>query len=71
MAYFSITTLTTLGYGDITPRASLPRSLANFEALVGQIYLTVLVARLVGRNLTQSVMSKVNKPDAGSGANGA
>ena len=71
MAYFSITTLTTLGYGDITPRASLPRSLANFEALVGQIYLTVLVARLVGRNLTQSVMSKVNRLDPGSGANDA
>ena len=70
MAYFSITTLTTLGYGDITPRASLPRSLANFEALVGQIYLTVLVARLVGRNLTQSVMSRANGAKAGPDANG-
>ena len=55
MAYFSITTITTLGYGDITPRGEFARSLANFEALLGQIYLTVLVARLVGRNLTRSL----------------
>ena len=51
MAYFSVTTLTTLGYGDIAPTAELARSLANLEALVGQVYLTVLVARLVGRHL--------------------
>ena len=51
MAYFSVTTLTTLGYGDITPVAELSRSLANLEALIGQVYLTVLVARLVGRHL--------------------
>ena len=55
MVYFSITTITTLGYGDITPRGEFARSLANFEALLGQIYLTVLVARLVGRNLTRSL----------------
>ena len=64
MAYFSITTITTLGYGDITPRASLARSIANLEALIGQIYLTVLVARLVGRNITRSVMSKQPPVDA-------
>ena len=64
MAYFSITTITTLGYGDITPRASLARSISNLEALIGQIYLTVLVARLVGRNITRSVMSKQMKVDA-------
>ena len=51
MAYFSVTTLTTLGYGDIAPVAELARSLANLEALIGQVYLTVLVARLVGRHL--------------------
>ena len=55
MVYFSITTITTLGYGDITPRGEFARSLANFEALLGQIYLTVLVARLVGRNLSRSL----------------
>ena len=55
MAYFSITTITTLGYGDITPRHEFARSVANFEALLGQVYLTVLVARLVGRNLTRGL----------------
>ncbi|MCP4836579.1 MAG: hypothetical protein GY895_17630 [Phycisphaera sp.] len=55
MVYFSITTITTLGYGDITPRGELARSLANLEALMGQIYLTVLVARLVGRNLSRRI----------------
>ncbi|MBC03266.1 MAG: hypothetical protein CMJ34_08195 [Phycisphaerae bacterium] len=58
MVYFSITTITTLGYGDITPRGEFARSLANFEALLGQIYLTVLVARLVGRNLTHSMRKR-------------
>ena len=48
MIYFSTVTITTLGYGDITPLHIIPRSLASFEALLGQVYLTVLVARLVG-----------------------
>ena len=46
--YFSFVTLTTLGYGDISPVSSQARSLCVLEALVGQIYLTVLIARLVG-----------------------
>jgi voltage-gated potassium channel len=46
--YFSISTLTTLGYGDIVPASSFTRMLACTEALIGQLYLTVLVARLVG-----------------------
>ena len=41
-----------------TPRGEFARSLANFEALLGQIYLTVLVARLVGRNLTHSMRKR-------------
>ena len=52
LAYFSFVTLTTLGYGDIAPAAPFTASLAAFEAVVGQIYLTVLVARLVGLHLT-------------------
>jgi len=46
--YFSIVTLTTLGYGDVTPLTQQAGSLAAVEALVGQIYLVVLVAWLVG-----------------------
>ena len=50
--YFSLVTLTTLGYGDITPHSPLVRSLAALEAVVGQIYLIVLVARLVGMHIS-------------------
>ncbi len=46
--YFSLVTLTTLGYGDIIPVSPLARSFASIEAVMGQMYLTVLVARLVG-----------------------
>jgi voltage-gated potassium channel Kch len=46
-AYFSYITLTTTGYGDITPFAPLTRTLAMFEALTGQLYLAIMLARLV------------------------
>ncbi len=52
--YYSFVTLTTLGYGDITPVDPVARSLSILEAIVGQIYLTVLVARLVGLHISQS-----------------
>ena len=45
--YFSLITLTTLGYGDIAPVHPLARSLAATEAVVGQFYVAVVVARLV------------------------
>ena len=41
-------TLTSTGYGDITPLHPYARSLATLEALFGSLFLTVLVARLVG-----------------------
>ncbi len=46
--YYSFVTLTTLGYGDITPTTKIAKSLACLEALTGQIYLVAIVARLVG-----------------------
>lgn len=46
--YFSFVTLATLGYGDLTPTGPVTRGLAIFEAIVGQLYLAILVARLVG-----------------------
>ena len=45
--YFSYITLTTVGYGDFTPVRPIARTLAIGEALAGQLYLAVLVARLV------------------------
>lgn len=46
--YFSFVTLATLGYGDIVPRADIARGLAVVEGVGGQLFLAVLVARLVG-----------------------
>lgn len=51
MRYFSFTTLTTLGFGDILPRSPVARTLATLEAMTGQIYLAVLIARLVGLHI--------------------
>ncbi len=45
--YFSFVTLSTVGYGDITPVRPIARTLAMAEALTGQLYLAVLIARLV------------------------
>ena len=58
--YFSFVTLTTLGYGDITPVTAAARTAAVLEALTGQVYLVVLVARLVGLTVAQSVPSDTN-----------
>jgi ion channel len=45
--YFSFVTLTTVGYGDVTPVHQAARSLALLEALTGQLYPAILLARLV------------------------
>jgi hypothetical protein len=51
LLYFSFVTLTTLGFGDIVPTNQIARSLATGEAIVGQVYLGVFVASLVGLHL--------------------
>lgn len=58
MLYFSLVTLTTLGYGDISPVSPMARSWVVLEALVGQIYLVVVVAMLVGMFVSQKLMDK-------------
>ena len=45
--YFSFVTLTTLGFGDLSPAVGLPQALTALEALVGSVFLVTLVARLV------------------------
>jgi hypothetical protein len=51
--YFSLTTLTTLGYGDITPLSPFAQIWATLEAVVGTLYIALLVARLVGMYQSQ------------------
>ena len=45
--YYSFVTLATLGYGDFLPRTDLVRGVATFEVIGGQLFLAVLVARLI------------------------
>ena len=47
LMYFSMLTLTTVGYGDITPVYPFARSLSNLEAIVGQLYPAIILARIV------------------------
>jgi hypothetical protein len=49
--YFSLITMTTVGFGDMLPLTTAARTLTTLEAIIGQVYLTILVARLVGMYL--------------------
>src|SRR6478735_1398877 len=59
--YFSFTSLTTMGYGDVTPVHPLARSLANLEALIGQLYPAILIARLVSMEIESSTKKRAKK----------
>jgi hypothetical protein len=48
--YFSVVTLTTAGFGDVVPVSDMARMLAAYEALLGQVYLAVFIALLMGRH---------------------
>ena len=52
--YFSLVTLTTMGYGDVTPVRPPATALATLEAVFGQFYIAVVVAQLVGLRLAQA-----------------
>ena len=58
LVYFSFVTLTTLGYGDITPVSPHAKAAAMVEAIVGQIYLIVIVARLVALQITHELQDE-------------
>ena len=60
--YFSFVTLTTLGFGDLSPAVGLPQALTVLEALLGQVFLVTLVARLVTLWVRQAAEKK--PPDA-------
>ena len=52
--FFSFVTLTTLGYGDLVPASEAAGALAGLEAATGSLYLTILIARLVGLHIAAS-----------------
>jgi len=56
--YYSLVTITTLGYGDVTPLTSVASSLSTLEAVIGQLYLVITVAWLVGVHVSQSIQKK-------------
>jgi voltage-gated potassium channel Kch len=60
--YFSFVTMTTLGYGDITPVTEHARTLAWLEALIGQLYLAVMVAGFVAVHISKSMRDRRDDP---------
>jgi len=46
--YYSFVTMTTLGYGDLSPVTGLAASAAYVEAIFGQLYIAIMIARLMG-----------------------
>ena len=58
LTYYSFVTLTTLGYGDIIPMTGPAKLSSALEAVVGQLYIALLVARLVGLQISQSMEAK-------------
>jgi hypothetical protein len=66
LQYFSFVTMTTTGYGDFTPAGTAGQSLAVLEALLGQIFLVTLVARLVAMfGQLRPVPARSRRSDAG------
>jgi voltage-gated potassium channel len=57
LLYFSLVTIATLGYGDILPVTSTARTIAVLEAVLGQFYVAVIVAVLVGMFISQKIES--------------
>jgi voltage-gated potassium channel len=66
LVYFSLITLTTVGYGDITPGSDATRALAMFEAMVGQFYVAVVMAELLALKVATALRDR-EKQDAGAG----
>lgn len=53
LVYFSNVTLTTLGYGDIVPISRPARTFASLEAIMGQLYVAIIIGRMVGLHIAQ------------------
>jgi hypothetical protein len=64
LIYFSLTTLATIGYGDITPVTLQARYAAVAEGIMGQFYMAILVARLVGMQMSQAASRQEEHHDS-------
>ncbi len=62
--YFSVVTLSTAGFGDVVPVSDVARLLAAYEAMVGQVYLAVFIALLMGRHFAAHVTDTLGPPPA-------
>lgn len=58
LIYFSFTTLTTLGYGDIYPVIKIAKFATNLEAIVGQMYVAIIISRLVGLYSSEDIQNQ-------------
>jgi hypothetical protein len=58
LVYFSFVTLTTVGFGDVAPLSILCQRLAVFEAVMGSIYMAIIIAMIVGRYMSLQVEQK-------------
>jgi hypothetical protein len=66
MLYFSFTTLTTLGYGDIVPAVAFARLVTSAESVIGQLFVAIIIGRLVGLEVSAraaSARSAIPVPD--------
>ncbi len=63
--YYSFVTITTLGYGDIFPVTTAAKSCAILEAIVGQLYLVITIALLVGVHVSQTLAKKDKSEEEG------
>jgi hypothetical protein len=61
LEYYSLITMTTVGYGDITPSSSSARVFAALEGLLAQLYLAIIIARLVSLEIAQRLTGKPDK----------
>ena len=66
MLYFSFTTLTTLGYGDIVPAVAFARLVTSAESVIGQLFVAIIIGRLVGLEVSARAASARSAiPDPG------
>lgn len=63
MLYYSMATLTTTTYGDILPKTTPARALSNLESIAGQMYVAVIISRLVALHITHSVSARTHSKD--------